>query len=252
MQIDWWTLALQAVNFLVLVWLLQRFLYRPVRAVIEKRKRLAGEAFAEADAKKAEAEAARTALEDDKAKLAEERRGLLKKIHEEMAAERQGLLEQARREAAEIRKAAESAIAEQREAALADIREQAAGLAVELATRLLREAGPDEAGAAFLERLDRRLQDLPAEERERLRKDLDGEGARLTVVTAAPLSAEAQAAWRARLDGRLGSRERTDFAVEPAIVGGAELRFPHAVLKLTWADQLEQAREAMQGREAAS
>ena len=34
MRIDWWTLALQAANFLVLVWLLQHFLYRPVQAII--------------------------------------------------------------------------------------------------------------------------------------------------------------------------------------------------------------------------
>ncbi|MEO0035300.1 MAG: synthase, partial [Pseudomonadota bacterium] len=38
MSLDWSSLALQTVNFLVLVWLLQRFLYRPVLAAIDRRR----------------------------------------------------------------------------------------------------------------------------------------------------------------------------------------------------------------------
>jgi F-type H+-transporting ATPase subunit b len=37
-HIDWWTIALQAANFLLLAWLLQHFLYRPVMAVIAQRQ----------------------------------------------------------------------------------------------------------------------------------------------------------------------------------------------------------------------
>ena len=40
MQIDWWTLGLQAVNALVLVWLLAHFLFRPVVDAIAAAKML--------------------------------------------------------------------------------------------------------------------------------------------------------------------------------------------------------------------
>ncbi len=49
MKIDWWTLFLQTVNFLLLVWLLQHFLYKPVRAVFEKRRKLAEQALNKAE-----------------------------------------------------------------------------------------------------------------------------------------------------------------------------------------------------------
>ena len=39
MHISLWNVALQTINFLVLVFLLQRFLYRPILAVIDERKR---------------------------------------------------------------------------------------------------------------------------------------------------------------------------------------------------------------------
>ena len=55
MLIDWFTVGAQALNFLVLVWLLKRFLYKPIlNAVDAREKRIAAE-LADADAKKAAA-----------------------------------------------------------------------------------------------------------------------------------------------------------------------------------------------------
>ena len=93
---------------------------------------------------------------------------------------------------------------------------------------------------------------MPADERERLQKDLAADNARLTVVTAAPLTPEEREQWTDRLSARLGRRDNTDFATDPEILGGAELRLPHAVLKFTWADQLRKARELLRRDEAAS
>lgn len=252
MQIDWWTLALQVVNFLVLVWLLWRFLYRPVKEMIEKRKQLAERAFAEADEQKREAEVARQRFEDGRAGLAQERQEMLKKIHAELEAERNQVLETAHVKAREILDEARESSATERAAVLAEVREEVAALASELAASLLREAGPGVADAALLERLEKQLRDLPDDERERLRKDLEPDGARLTVVTAAPLKADEQAHWIDRLGACLGHGEKTDFATDPEILGGVEVRFPHAVLKSTWADHLRKAKEKLQGDDAAS
>ena len=44
MLIDWFTVGAQALNFLVLVWLLKRFLYQPILDAIDAReKRIAKE-----------------------------------------------------------------------------------------------------------------------------------------------------------------------------------------------------------------
>ncbi len=41
MRIDWSTLALQTINALVLIWLLARFLFRPVAGIIAERQKAA-------------------------------------------------------------------------------------------------------------------------------------------------------------------------------------------------------------------
>ena len=190
MQIDWWTLALQAVNFLVLVWLLWRFLYRPVREVIEKRKQLAEQAFADADKQKSEAEAARQRFEEARDLLVRERQDMLKKIHEELETERRMVLDEARHEAGELLEAARESIAKERGAALTEVREQVGALAVELASGLLRKVGSSASSGISLEELERQVNEMPADERGRLQKDLAADSARLTVVTASPLTPE--------------------------------------------------------------
>ena len=62
MLIDWFTVGAQALNFIILVWLLKRFLYKPIlNAVDAREKRIAAE-LADADAKKAEAQKERDEL----------------------------------------------------------------------------------------------------------------------------------------------------------------------------------------------
>ncbi|GAB4365898.1 MAG: hypothetical protein Kow00114_23450 [Kiloniellaceae bacterium] len=251
MQIDWWTLALQAINFLILVWLLQRFLYKPVKAVIEKRKQRAEAAFAEAAEQKRAAEAAQQRYEEERRKLAGERQEMLKKVHAELEAEREKIVAAAKQEAEGLLKDAREAVATERAAVLAEIREEVAGLAVDLAAQVLRKTGGG-GGGLYLEQLEKRLMDMPGEERTRLKDDLAAEGAGLEVVTAAPLAAEERSCWTERLGACLGHPGAIRFIVEPEILGGAELRFPHAVLKLTWADQLAKAKDLLRHDEAAS
>lgn len=252
MQLDWWTLALQALNFLILVWLLWRFLYRPVKEVIARRKALTDEAFAEAAKAKEDAEKSRQQFEESKEGLASERREMLKKIHEEQEAERARLLDEARDQAAALIDEGRKTIAGEREAALDELRDQAAALAVDLAATLLKEAGADAPMAGALAGLEKEFTALSDEERERLKADLAANGAELKVVTAQPLATEDQDRWRQRIAGFLDCDAPTSFVTDPAILGGAELRFPHALIRASWANHLEQAKKAIRGDASAS
>ncbi|HEY0837285.1 MAG TPA: hypothetical protein VGE72_25455, partial [Azospirillum sp.] len=77
MHLDGWTLLLQAINFLVLVWLLRHFLYRPVLAVIAERQAATERVRTQAEAIRQEADGMRRGLEDARAGLSAERDRLL-------------------------------------------------------------------------------------------------------------------------------------------------------------------------------
>ena len=57
MHFDWWTLALQTVNVLVLIWILARFFFRPVADIVAKRQAETNKLLADAAAAREQAAA---------------------------------------------------------------------------------------------------------------------------------------------------------------------------------------------------
>lgn len=99
MLIDWFTVGAQTLNFLILVWLMKRFLYKPIRhAIDEREKRIAAE-LASADTKKAEAQKESDAFRHKNEAFDQQRAALLKKATDEAKAEGQRLIDEARQAA---------------------------------------------------------------------------------------------------------------------------------------------------------
>jgi F-type H+-transporting ATPase subunit b len=103
MLIDWFTVGAQAFNFLILVSLLKRFLYKPILHAIDARERLIVAALADADAKKAEAKRERDEFQHKIEEFDQQRAALLSKAMDEAKAERQRLLDEARQAAEGLR-----------------------------------------------------------------------------------------------------------------------------------------------------
>ena len=102
MLIDWFTVAAQIVNFLILVWLLKHFLYKPILDAIDAReKRIAAE-LADADAKRADAGKERTDFENKNKAFDEQRSALLGKATDEAKTERERLIDETKKYAESV------------------------------------------------------------------------------------------------------------------------------------------------------
>jgi F-type H+-transporting ATPase subunit b len=99
MLIDWFTIAAQALNFLILVWLMKRFLYHPILNAIDAREKLIAGKLADAETKRAEAQKERDEFQKKNEAFDQQRAALLTKATDEAKAERQRLLEEARKTA---------------------------------------------------------------------------------------------------------------------------------------------------------
>lgn len=115
MLVDGFTVLAQMVNFLILIWLLERFLYRPVLAAIEARESLVAAQLAEAATRQSEANSVREALLRHQQVLDEQSDELLQKARVEAAAERKRLLDAATDEAHSARARLDAAAAAQRQ-----------------------------------------------------------------------------------------------------------------------------------------
>ena len=77
MTIDWWTLGFQTLNILILIWLLQRFFWKPISAMIAERRIAAQKALADAEAARDKAKADLVDIDKTRAGFASERAKIL-------------------------------------------------------------------------------------------------------------------------------------------------------------------------------
>jgi ATP synthase F0 subunit b len=124
MQFDWWTFALQVINFLILAWLLQRFLYKPVRAIIAERRALVDAKLEEAEKSKKDAEDEKKRLQEANAQFASEREKHLADLHKELTEEKEKVLGDARLKAQEIVEQGRAQIENERAEALKELKAQ--------------------------------------------------------------------------------------------------------------------------------
>ena len=110
MLIDWFTVGAQAVNFLILVWLLKHFLYKPILNAIDAREKGIAAQLADATAKKAEAQKEREEFQSKNKAWDEQRSALLSKATDEAKAEKDHLIDEAHKQADSLRAAQAAAL----------------------------------------------------------------------------------------------------------------------------------------------
>jgi F-type H+-transporting ATPase subunit b len=99
MLINWFTVIAQLVNFLILVWLLKRYLYKPILKAIDEREKLIASKIEDSEKKEKEATARSVEFKSKNEEFDKQRTALMNKAAEEGNTERQRLLEQARKDA---------------------------------------------------------------------------------------------------------------------------------------------------------
>jgi F-type H+-transporting ATPase subunit b len=227
MQIDWWTLGLQAVNALVLIWLLARFLFHPVVDAIAARQKAAGQLLADAQAAKAAAEAEREKATAETALLVEHRSEAFKAAEAEAEAEKAALLATAQTKTEKIRATAKAEIeaARRKEAVAAE--DCAGQLAIDIATKLLDRLPQEARVAAFIDGIATGLAKLP----EGTRASFGAEGAAIRLTAGRAETPREVEACRRALAGVLGHPVLVEISVDPALIGGIELEAPYAVVR---------------------
>lgn len=234
MLIDWFTVAAQIVNFLILVAILRLLLYRPVLRAMAERERRIAERLAAA---KQQEERARADAEQSARHLKEidaAREAMLTTARQEAEATRQRLTTEVRSEVDDMKQRWLHALEQNRNDVLDDLAKSVGREAVEIARTALRQL----AGADLVERMVdtylQRLRDaLTADEALRRGMKEDAEAATIRVRTSGPLSEAACNRIRMLLSDQLGRIEHISFEIDDEIAFGIEVRVGGRAVTLT-------------------
>ena len=224
MHVDWVTTAAQLVNFLILVYLLKRFLYARVLAAMERRQARIDERLDEAARREAAARDTRAELEERMAAIDREHEARHKALEEELHTRRTALLEGLREEMAEARRHWHGAVRREQERFVRELSAESARLSLDLVGRVVRDLADTQLEARIAERFAGILDALEPEQRELVR----GAPSPLVVHSAFDLGTAAREVIQAAVARVLGREAAVRFVRTRELVCGVELEAGHA------------------------
>jgi F-type H+-transporting ATPase subunit b len=223
MLIDWFTIIAQLVNFLVLVWLLKRFLYRPIMNTIDDREKRIANELADADTQKAQAEKQREEFLQKNTLFDQQRTDNINKMNEEVKVERTRLLDLVRQEADALRNKLELALKNEQlslQDALSQRAREEVFAIVRKALSSLADASLEESMAAvFVKRLD----GMSDDEKASFQSAFSDSKEALIVHSAFDLAKKQQTLIIKTLNKLLGDELTIQFIVEPDVISGIEI-----------------------------
>ena len=132
-----WTFVSQICNLFIQVYLIKRFLFKPVNEMLEKRKALADAQIREAEKAKADADAIKTEYEQNMKEAKEKANEILTTAQRTAALQSEEMLKEAASKAAALKSKAESDIAQEKRKAVNEIKDEIGGIAVEIAGKVI-------------------------------------------------------------------------------------------------------------------
>lgn len=164
MEFDWFTYVAQIVNFGILIFLLWRFLYKPVLRMMHQREAELAERFRKAESARAEAE---RQAEEYRAKVDEletQREQMLASAEAEASELRQALVANVRTEAQQLQDRWYASIEQEKQLFLADLRQRVARQVFVVVRRALDDLAHADLESQVITLFVRRLQEMPTEE----------------------------------------------------------------------------------------
>lgn len=223
MLFDWFTVVAQLVNFLILVWLMKRFLYKPILNAIDSREKLVAQRLADAKTQRTEAEQERETFRQKNEAFDEQRDELMRTAKDEAKEERLRLLEETRQAADDLRTKRHEALVSEQQSLHEEIIHRTRDEVFAIARKTL----ADLAGATLEERItdafSRRLRELDSTMKENLTTAIKTSPNPVLVRSAFTLPSEQQAVIRLALKEAFGVEPEFRFETSPEVISGIEL-----------------------------
>jgi len=238
MLIDWFTVVAQVINFLILVWVMKRYLYRPIlHAIDEREKKIAAE-LADADAKRTDAKKERDEFSQKNAALDQQRTDLTSKARSEAETLKDQLVKEARLAADEV-------TAKRQESMKTDARNLNQALiqrAQQEVFAISRKTLVDLAGASLEELISenfiKRLRGMTSAAKAELAEGITSVAEPAVIRSAFPLPREQRSAIQQAINETLAADVHAQFETTPEIISGIELTAGGKKLAWSIADYL--------------
>ena len=239
MELNWSTFILEIINFLVLIWILKRFLYKPVLDVIARRRAGIEKTLSDASDMHNEAKKLRQEYEGRLTKWDKERQQTRNTLTRELEEERSRQLQALQDDLEQARKKEEVAQLQRQADVMRRNEEKALSQGARFAAQLLElGSGPETQSRLVAMALDS-LAALPDERVAKLRNNFDSAAESVLVASAYPLPEEQRARISELIDRLLGTAIDLRFEQQSELLAGVRIRIGAWAIAANLRDELK-------------
>lgn len=239
MELDWTTFIFEIINFLVLIWILQHFLYKPVLAVITRRQAEINDTLQQAQQLQAEAEQLQTQYKNRLAEWDDEKQAARQTLNQEIESHRAKKLDEVRAELDDERQKAEIIAArkliEQQQQAEVTALYQATRFTADLLTQL---AGPD-VEHRLIHRFIDDLAKLPEPQQRTIQASMGAATNAVLIASAYPLAQSVSDQLESLLKKIVGQKAEIKYTQDEELIAGLRVTMGAFVLQANLKDELQ-------------
>ena len=245
MLIDWFTVIAQIINFLVLVYLLKRFLYGPIIRAMDEREKKIALSLEGARKKKDEADLEAEDYRRKNREFDERREEMISQIKEEAEARRKDLINEARNQVDADRTRWYKAIRKEKETFLQDLRRRAGMQTCAISRRVLKDMADVDLDGQIIHLFIKRLRSLNEDELEALKESIRQSPQKISVRSAFKIPGKMAGEIKEVLQNQAAGHVDVRFEISPDLICGIELKFHGRRISWNVADYLETLEESL-------
>jgi F-type H+-transporting ATPase subunit b len=223
MLIDWFTVGAQVLNFLILIWLLKRFLYKPILHAIDEREERIAKEIANADIQKAKAQQEHDEFKHKNENFDQQRAALLNKAIDEAQSEGQRLLNEERKAAEILRSKLQQTLKDEENNLHQNIRLRTQQEVFAMTRKVLADLATANLEEHLCEVFICRLQDLDSHVKKYLTESFKTMSDPVLVRSAFDLPTEQRVTIQSMLNKTFSAEINVQFVTTPNLISGIEL-----------------------------
>jgi len=239
LELNWSTFLLEILNFLVLVWILKHFLYRPVLNLIARRRAAIEDQLSEAKQLHADADSLKQQYEHRLVDWEQERQKAMENLMRELEENRLHALDELKAELAREEEKLRVARSRQDKQAVRAIETRALQQGAEFASRLLAEAAGPELENRLFDLLLDDLSVLSADQISVLNNGWGDSPERILVTSAFPLTEDKRHRLEDILTRVTGLSAPVHYEQDVKLMAGLNITIGAWVLQLNVRDELQ-------------
>jgi F-type H+-transporting ATPase subunit b len=223
MQINWFTVIAQVINFLVLVWLMKKYLYKPILEAVDAREKKIADELADASNKMSDAKKEQDDFKQKNVVFDQQKKELMDKATSDAENERQKLLDAAKKEASDVKQKLEDASKELQKNLNDQLSQKTQQEVFSITKKVLTELASTNLDEQAVHVFINKINTLNEKDKKQFTDAFQSDSNPISINSAFDLTEQQKQSIQAAITSILGEGRKYTFAKDPKMIGGVEL-----------------------------